>query len=293
MSASTRPPVALETTLLCHGVPRSRALEVQARVEAAVRAQGAEPMLIGVVDGEVQIGIDRDGLARMLEHDAIVKIGARGIAGALARGQTAATTVSATMAIAAAQGIQVFATGGLGGVHRGAAESFDESEDLGALARYRVAVVSAGAKAILDLPKTLERLETLGVPVVGMATDSFTAFYSNDSGLAVPERVDAIDPLARLCHQRLQGPFGQGGVLVVNRVPAEHELDAAQVEAAVSEAVAAAERQDARGAAATPAALAYLNQLEGGRFLDTNIALVESNAGLAAQLAVALARVNT
>jgi len=285
-----RPRVALETTLLCHGVPRARGLEVFDRLREAVEAAGATPCLIGVVDGKVRVGLTRKQLAQLLERADVVKIGARGIAGAIARRACAATTVSATMAIAADAGIAVFATGGIGGVHRGATTSFDESEDLSAMSRYPVAVVSAGAKAILDLPKTVERLETLGVPVVGYATDRFTAFYTNRSPVQVSERVDDVATLARLVRMRLSGRYGCGGVLVVNRVPAAAEIAPRAVERAVAAALASARRRGAHGAAATPAALARLNACDNGRFLETNIAVVESNARLAAALALALAR---
>lgn len=292
MSSGAKKPaparVALETTLLCHGLPRAQALEVADRLAAIVRHHGAEPMLIGVVDGEVQAGMSRAALKNMLAQESVEKIGARGIAGAVARGVFAATTVSATMAIAAANGIQVFATGGLGGVHREAAESFDESEDLAALSRYPVAVVSAGAKAILDLDKTVQRLETLGVPVVGFGTDQFTAFYTNHSPLRVAERIDEIEALAKLAALRIKGTYGHGGLLVVNRVPEAFDLGAA-VMTQVEQAVAHAQRIGAHGAQATPAALAYLNQQDAGKFLRTNIAVVEANAKLAAQLAVAMA----
>lgn len=281
--------VALETTLLCHGVPRSRALDVAQRLFEVVRGQGAQPCLVGVLEGVVRSDLQLEDLEHMLSSDVVEKIGARGIPGAVARCVTAATTVSATMAIAAAAGIRVFATGGLGGVHRGAEQSFDESEDLRALSRYPVAVVSAGAKAILDLPKTLERLETLGVPVVGYGTTRFTAFYTNDSALQVAESVDDIAALARLVALRLQGPFGAGGVLVVNKVPAAADLGRDTAEQAVLQALAHAKKVGAAGGRATPEALAHLNALEGGRFLETNIAVVESNAELAARLAVAVA----
>ncbi|MBN2361047.1 MAG: pseudouridine-5'-phosphate glycosidase [Deltaproteobacteria bacterium] len=285
-----RPRVALESTLLYHGVPRRRGLEVFDRLCAAVEGAGAEPCLIGIVDGSVRVGLGRRSLAQMLAREAVAKVGARGIAGAVARHVCAATTVSATMAIAADAGIAVFATGGIGGVHRGAVASYDESEDLVALSRYPVAVVSAGAKAILDLPRTVERLETLGVPVIGFGTDRFSAFYSNRSPVAVAERVDDVAELARLARVRLGGRYGRGGLLVVTRVPIAHEIAPRTVERAVTAALAQARRQGARGAAVTPAALAALNAIAGGRFLETNIAVVASNARLAAALAVALAR---
>ena len=282
-------PVALETTLLCHGLPREQALQVADELDAIVRAEGAIPQLLGIVDGHMQVGMDRPTLQKMLSEAHVEKIGARGIAGALARGVSAATTVSATMAIAAAHGIKVFATGGLGGVHPDVADSFDESEDLYALARFPVAVVSAGAKAILDLPKTLQRLETLGVPVVGYKTAQFTAFYTNDCKLKVSEQIDDLPALAQLSQTRIAGKYGPGGLLVVNRVPDAFDLGT-QVMQQVQDAVAHAHKMGASGAQATPAALSYLNQLDDGRFLRTNIAVVKSNAKLAARLAVAIAK---
>lgn len=282
-------PVALETTLLCHGLPRDQAMQVADELDAIVRAEGATPKLLGIVDGALKVGMDRIELQKMLDADQVEKIGARGIAGAMARGVSAATTVSATMAIAAAHGIHVFATGGLGGVHRDAHESFDESEDLYALARFPVAVVSAGAKLILDLPKTLQRLEMLGVPVVGYQTAQFTAFYTNDCKLKVSEQVNTMEQLAQLSQTRISGQFGQGGLLVVNRVPEAFDLGT-EVMQQVQDAVAHAHKIGATGAQATPAALAYLNKLDDGRFLRTNIAVVKANAKLAARLAVAIAK---
>ena len=284
----TLPRVALETTLLCHGLPSSRALDVAAELDAIVREAGAQPAVIGVLDGVLRWDLSLDDLACMLDGRPVEKIGARGIAGAVARGVSAATTVSATMAIAAIYGIQVFATGGMGGVHRDAATSFDESEDLLALSRYPVAVVSAGAKAILDLPKTLQRLETLSVPVVGYGTTSFAAFYHNLSGLEVSERIDDVRVLARLCQLRFHDSAHAGGVLVVNPVPESNCLPPTYVDAAIAAALAHANAISASGARATPAALSHLNSVDDGRFLETNIAVVKSNAQVAAVLAVAM-----
>lgn len=282
--AEHRGVVALESTLLAHGLPPDRREEVATRLEAIVRAAGAAPATIAVVDQKLCVGLTEAQRARVIDGGA-KKASVRDLAVAMIDGGVWATTVASTMAIAARAGVRVFATGGIGGVHRGAETTFDESADLMALARYPVAVVSAGAKAVLDLPRTLERLETLGVPVVGVGTDDFPAFYAASSGLALRARIDDVDRLAALVVMQSER-LGAGGVLVVQPPPVA--MDPAEVEALVAAALARAEREGVKGASVTPFLLAALDAASDD-VLATNIRLVEHNAALAAHLAKAVA----
>jgi pseudouridine-5'-phosphate glycosidase len=284
--AARAPVVALETTLLTHGLPYPRNLETGRMLEAAVRGEGAVPATVGVVAGELRVGLDPAALERLARGPA-EKVQARGLALALALRQDGGTTVSATIRAAARSGIQVFATGGIGGVHRDVLQSFDVSEDLEELRRSPCAVVCAGAKAILDLPRTLERLETLGVPVVGYRCDELPAFYTRSSGLPVPrlESPEAIAALLRVHWDLLEE---RSGVLVVNPPPVEDELPAAEVERWIAEALLAADRDEVRGKALTPFLLAELERLSGGRSVRCNVALLEANARLASRIALAL-----
>lgn len=285
--AERRPIVALESTLLAHGLPAGRRAEVAKALEDAVRGEGAVPATIAVIDGSFRVGLDEAGLERVIGGDA-EKTSLRDLAVALVRGGTWATTVASTMAIASRAGIRYFATGGIGGVHRGASETFDESADLAALAKYPVAVISAGAKAVLDLPRTLERLETLGVPVIGYRTDDLPAFYSASSGLPLRARFDDVAPIAEVVTvhtDRLDG----GGVLIVQPPPADLALPSDRVESLVADALRRADAAGVRGAQVTPFLLRELDAATGGDVVETNVALVIANARLASLLSAAAA----
>jgi pseudouridine-5'-phosphate glycosidase len=286
--AAGRGVVALESTIITHGMPYPQNLEMARRVEAEVVAQGAVPATIAIMDGKFRVGLEAEDLERLAsEGHAAAKASRRDVAALLASAELAGTTVATTMLAAHWAGIRVFATGGIGGVHRGAEASFDISADLEELGRTPVAVVCAGAKAILDLPKTLEVLETKGVPVVGFGTDTFPAFWARGSGLGLDRRYDSAEALARLL--ALQFSLGLGGVLVANPIPAASALDPAEIEGHIATAVADAAAQGVGGKALTPFLLQRILELTGGRSLTANIALVENNARLAARLAVALA----
>jgi len=288
--AGGRAVVALESTLLCHGLPFPASLETHAEAEAAIRREGAVPALVAVVDGVPRAGFDGAGAEALARAGSRVrKATTRDLGLLAARRESGATTVAATMAIAAAAGIRVFATGGIGGVHRGASETFDVSADLLELSRTRVAVVAAGAKAVLDLPKTLEALETLGVPVVGFGTSELPAFWVRGSGLALEVRCDEPDEVVRLLLAHWAWPRA-GGVLVANPVPAEAALPREAVDGAIERSLAAARAQGIAGKAVTPFLLSRLAEETSGRTLEANRALVVSNAVVAARVAVALAR---
>lgn len=285
-----RPVVALESTILCHGLPFPASLETHAAAEEAIRGAGAVPALVAVVDGAPRAGFSAAGTEALARAGSAVRKATTRDLGLLAvRRESGATTVAATMAIAAAAGIRVFATGGIGGVHRGAAETFDVSADLVELGRTRVVVVAAGAKAVLDLPKTLEALETLGVPVVGFGTSDLPAFWVRSSGLPLEVRCDDPAEVARLARAHWAWP-GSGGVLVANPVPAEAALPREAVDGAIERSLAAARGQGIAGKAVTPFLLARLAEETGGRTLAANRALVVSNAAVAARVAAALAR---
>ncbi len=286
--AAGRAVVALESTIIAHGLPWPRNIELALALEAAVREAGAVPATIAVIDGRLRVGLDRAALERLGRSEGVAKLSRADLAVCLAQGGTGATTVAATMIVAALAGIEVFATGGIGGVHRGAETSFDVSADLEELARSPVCVVASGAKAILDLPKTLERLETLGVPVIAVGQDDFPAFWSRSAGHPAPLRIDA--PAAIAAAFRLRRRLGiAGGQLVANPVPAAdeipHALLAPEIEAALAEAAAAG----IAAKAVTPFLLERLRERTGGRSLEANVALVLNNARLAARIARELA----
>ncbi|MFO7309141.1 MAG: pseudouridine-5'-phosphate glycosidase [Pseudomonadota bacterium] len=286
--AARRPVVALESTIIAHGMAYPANLETARRVEAIVREGCAVPATIAILDGRIRIGLDEAGLERLATAPGVMKASTREVALALTTGRDAATTVAATMRLAAMAGIAVFATGGIGGVHRGAATSFDISADLTELSRTPVAVVSAGAKAILDLALTLEMLETLGVPVVAVGTDTFPAFYSRDSGLRAPARLDTAAQIATFI--RAHRALGlNSGVLVANPIPAEAEIPAAEIAPVIESALLEAAAAGITGKDVTPFLLPRVVEATAGRSLRANIALVENNAVLAAQIAVALA----
>ena len=287
--AEGRGVVALESTILCHGLPYPKSLETHRAAEAAVRREGAVPALVAVVDGAPRAGLDEAATEALARAGSRVRKATTRDLGLLAvRGESGATTVAATMAIAAAAGIRVFATGGIGGVHRGAEETFDVSADLLELSRTRVVVVAAGAKAVLDLPKTLEALETLGVPVVGFGTAELPAFWMRSSGLPLEVVCDDADEVARLAAAHWAWP-ASGGLLVANPVPAAAALPRETVEGAIDRSLAAARGQGVAGKTVTPFLLARLAEETGGRTLAANEALVVSNAGVAARIAAPLA----
>ncbi len=279
--------VALETTVVTHGLPRAEGLAAAAELEAAVREAGAEPATIGVLAGAVRVGMSHNDLDRLATSNP-AKLNPSNLAAHVAAGASGSTTVAATMQVAARVGIQVFATGGIGGVHRGAAETGDVSADLAALARIPVAVVCAGAKAILDLEKTVEALETLGVPVLGLGTDHFPAFYRRSSGLPVDRRFDDVATIAAAV--RAHWKLGMStGVVVANPIPIEHEMPRETYEQALATALADATARDVRGRAVTPFLLDRVRELTEGRSVFSNRALLRHNARVAGQLAAELA----
>jgi pseudouridine-5'-phosphate glycosidase len=286
--ADGRPVVALESTIISHGMPYPRNIDMAARVEALVREHGAVPATIAVLDGCIQVGLDAEQIERLGHGAAVMKVSRRDLGYALASRCLGATTVSSTMIGAALAGIRVFVTGGIGGVHRGAEESFDISADLQELGQTAVAVVAAGAKSILDLPKTLEYLETMGVPVLGYKTDRFPAFFTRDSGLPVVARLDSAAAVVAA----MAAHWGVGlrsGLLIANPVPTEFAMAGEEIDSVIATAVAEARSQGVRGKDETPFLLKRIVELTDGRSLATNIALVENNARIGAQIAVAWA----
>ncbi len=284
-----RPIVALESTIITHGMPYPRNVETALAVEHAAREMGAVPATIAVIEGRFRVGLDEQEIDRLGQlSGGVVKASRRDLALVAARKGSAGTTVAATMFIAGLAGIEIFATGGIGGVHRGAEETFDISADLVELSRTRVAVVCAGAKSILDIGKTLEFLETQGVAVVGYRTDEFPAFYARSSGFKLEHRCDGLHDLARTI--RLQREIGPGGLLIANPIPQDHALEEAAIEARIAEAVSEAKAQGVGKKEATPFLLKRVVELSGGQSLEANIALIKNNAMLAAQAAVELVK---
>ena len=285
--AAGKPVVALESTLISHGMPYPQNVETALRVEAAVRACGAVPATIAILDGRLKAGLS----AQEIEHlgsmgRSIAKASRRDMALLLARKADGACTVAATMIIAAMAGIKVFATGGIGGVHRGATETLDISADLEELSRTPVMVICAGPKAILDLPLTLEYLETKGVPVIGYGTSELPAFYTRTSGLSVDGRVDSPQELAAAF--RAQCDLQLGGMLVCNPIPEAYAMEPARIQSAIEQALAECKAQDIHGKEITPFLLARISELTGGDSLSANIELILNNARLAAQTAACL-----
>jgi pseudouridylate synthase len=286
--AKHRPVVALETTVVTHGLPHPQGVEIASELESEVVAAGATPATVGVLDGRVRIGLTLDELHRLASSSA-VKLNLSNFAAQVASGMPGSTTVAATMLVCARTGIEVFATGGIGGVHRGVSETGDISADLTALARFPVAVVCAGAKAVLDLARTVEALESSGVPVYGFATGDFPAFYQRESGLPVDHRFDTIEELAHAVRSHFQLGLGTG-VVVANPIPVEHEPPRAEFDLALARAIADAEEMKVRGRTLTPFLLERLADLTGGATVTANLALLRHNARVAAELAVELAR---
>jgi pseudouridine-5'-phosphate glycosidase len=282
-----RPVVALESTILSHGLPRPDNVRVGREIEAAVRAAGAVPATIGVLGGQVTVGLDDTGLERLALTDGVLKVSVRDLPVAAALGADGATTVASTAAVAARVGIGVFATGGLGGVHRDALQSYDESADLAALARTPIAVVCAGVKSILDVPATLERLETLSVTVVGYGTDRFPGFYLTDSGYPLDWRVDSPEQVAAVLQAARNLGTGTGAVVVANPIPGDEQLDPDLHHRVLADGLAGLDRDGVTGKDVTPYLLAHFHQATAGRSLAVNVRIILRNAELAGRIAVA------
>jgi pseudouridine-5'-phosphate glycosidase len=285
--AAGRPVVALESTIVTHGLPRPRNLEVALAGEQIVRDAGGVPATIGVFRGVPTVGLTADQISELANDDTVLKASTRELAVAAVTGASAGTTIAATAFLARAAGIDVFATGGLGGVHHGAAQSFDESADLIAMAQTSIALISSGAKAILDIGATLERFESLGVPVVGYRTNRYPGFYVVDSGFPVAARLDSPEQIARLLTVH-RGLGARSGVLVANPVPADEQLDPVELDAVVQQAWAEADRAGISGQALTPFLLDWIRRATDGRSLDANVALYRNNVRLAVAVAEAL-----
>lgn len=285
--AARAPVVALETTVATHGLPPPEGVDTALEMEASVRAEGAVPATIGVLDGRIIVGLGEVELRRLAAEPAVAKLNTSNLAAGVASGAAGSLTVAATLFAAHRSGLRVFATGGVGGVHQDAPQTGDVSADLGALARYPMAVVCSGAKAILDLPRTREALETLGVPVLGFGTDELPAFYTRRSGVPVDARFDSIEELARAIAAHFTLSLGTG-VVVGNPIPEADELPADLCRAAIEKALAAARSAGASGRAATPALLEAMREATGGLSVRANRALLRHNATIAGRLARAL-----
>ena len=290
--AAGRPVVALESTIISHGLPRPDNLEAARSFEALLAGAGVTPATIAVVDGVPKAGLSDADLERIALDDSVIKVSSRDLALAVAGKRTAGTTVAATSALAARAGIRVFATGGLGGVHRGFADSLDESADLTALSRTRITVISAGVKSILDIPATLERLETLGVAVVGYRTNRFPAFYLTDSGQDLDWRLDSPEEIAVVMAARDR--LGDtSALLVANPLPSARQLDPATHDRVLAEAMAAAEAEGIRGKAVTPYLLSHMQRATQGASVAVNLDVARGNVTLAGQIATAWAQLAT
>lgn len=286
-----RPLVALESTIITHGMPYPDNLSMAHSVEAIIRQQGAVPATIAVVAGKLMVGLDNDVAEALAQTRDALKLSRADLAYAIMQERTGGTTVAATMMAAHQAGISVFATGGIGGVHRGAETSFDISADLEELGRTPVTVVSAGAKAILDIPKTLEVLETKGVPVIAFGQDTVPAFWSRDSGMPAPLRMDSADDIASFMAVRMAMPeLGHGGILVTNPVPETDQIERSVMEGYIDQAISEAQAHGISAKEVTPWLLNRMYEITDGESLKTNIALVENNAKLAAKIAVAFGK---
>ena len=287
--AAKHPIVALESTIITHGMPWPQNVETARAVEAEVRACGAVPATIAIMHGQIHIGLEADQLEALGRAQDVMKLSRADLAACLAMRRTGATTVAATMICAQLAGISVFATGGIGGVHRGAENSFDMSADLQELSQTAVTVVAAGAKAILDLPKTMEVLETLGVPVIAVGQDDLPAFWSRASGLSAPLRMDSAAEIAA-AHKMRSVLRVKGGQLVANPIPVEAEIPRDQIQPVIEAALAEAAAHSVSAKDVTPYLLGRIFEHTQGRSLDANIALVLNNARLASQIAIELAK---
>lgn len=283
------PVVALETTIVSHGMPYPTNIETALEVESIIRKNGAIPATIAIMHGKIRVGITEDELEFMGTSTKIVKASRRDLPAIFSRKLNAATTVASTMICASMAGIPIFATGGIGGVHRGAQQTFDISADLQELARTNVAVIAAGAKAILDLPLTLEYLETAGVPVLGFKTSELPAFYTRESGLPVDYQVDSYEDAANLLHAKWDNGLS-GGVLITNPIPAEAAMDKKVIDRAIEQALREAATKEIAGKKLTPFLLKTITDLTEGKSLSSNIALIKHNAEVAAGIAKAYSR---
>ncbi|MEN3615805.1 pseudouridine-5'-phosphate glycosidase [Plantactinospora sp. ZYX-F-223] len=284
-----RPVVALESTIVSHGLPRPDNLRVAREIEAAVRAEGAVPATIGMVEGVLVVGLDDAQLTRLASSDGVAKLSVRDLALAAATGADGATTVAATSAVAAAAGIRVFATGGLGGVHREAAQTFDESADLTTLSRTPIAVVCAGVKSILDVGATLERLETLGVAVAGYRSRRFPGFFITDGGFDLDWSLDSPEQVAAVLAARAAHGVQPGALIVANPLPTDEQLDPALHDRTLADGLARLAADGVTGKAVTPFLLAHFHSATEGASLAVNVRIILRNAALAAQIAVAAA----
>ena len=280
-----RPVVALESTILSHGMPYPENLEFAHNVEKIVRGEGAIPATPAIIGGKLKVGLNAEELEIMCKADGVGKVSRRDVAVYLATGKTGATTVATTMLIASLAGIRIFATGGIGGVHRGATETMDISADLQELAHTPVAVICAGAKSILDIGLTLEYLETMGVPVVGVDTDDFPAFYCRKSGFRVDYNAKDANEIARIIKTKWDVGL-EGGALIANPIPKEYELDFDEMETVINRALSMAKEQGIHGKDTTPFLLAHIKDLTGGESLASNLQLAYNNARVASRIAV-------
>ncbi|MEL6671556.1 MAG: pseudouridine-5'-phosphate glycosidase [Bacteroidota bacterium] len=283
--------VALESTIIAHGMPYPENLETAQRLEQLIREGGAVPATIAILGGRIKVGLEEEDLLFLAQSPEVVKASRRDLGWLLSTRQHAATTVAATMIGAKLAGIRMFATGGIGGVHRKAQETFDISADLQELARTPVGVVSAGVKSILDIPLTLEYLETMGVPVVGVGTREFPAFYTRESGSQAPFALSSSAEIAAMMHTHWQLELGSG-ILIANPIPEAFSMPAAEIEAVIETALQEAEERQITGKEVTPFLLNRIKELTAGNSLFSNIRLVENNARLAAEIAVALAKLS-
>ena len=284
-----KPVVALESTILSHGMPYPENVEFAHKVEEIVRGEGAIPATTAIIGGKLKVGLNSEELEIMCKADGVGKVSRRDVSVYLATGKTGATTVATTMIIAAMAGIKVFATGGIGGVHRGAQETFDISADLQELAKTPVGVVCAGAKSILDIGLTLEYLETMGVPVLGMGTDDFPAFYCRKSGYKVDFNVESPEMAANILHTKWEAGM-EGGAVLANPIPQEYELDFDEMEGVINKALAMAKEQGIHGKATTPFLLSHIKDLTHGVAFASNVQLAYNNARMASKIAVAMTK---
>lgn len=283
---SYKPIVALESTIISHGMPYPDNIKTAQELESIIRDNGAVPATIAIINGRIKIGISQDELEFLGQSKDVLKVSRRDIPSVIALGKTGATTVASTMIFAQMAGIKVFATGGIGGVHRGAETTFDISADLTELSQTNVAVVCAGVKSILDIGKTLEKLETLGVPVIGYQTSEFPSFYTRSSGFGVDYRFDNPEEAAKMLKAKWDLNL-DGGVIVANPIPEQYEANQEVITKAIDEAIKEAEKRHIKGKEVTPFLLSMVKELTAGESLEANIELVKNNARLAAQIAVA------
>ena len=287
--AEGKPIVALESTILSHGMPFPENVEFSHKVEEIVRGEGAIPATTAIIGGKLKVGLTADELDLMCRAENVGKVSRRDVAVYLATGKTGATTVATTMMLAEMAGIKVFATGGIGGVHRGAELTFDISADLQELASTKVAVICAGAKSLLDIPKTLEYLETMGVPVLGMGTEEFPAFYCRKSGCKADARIDTPAEMAKILQTKWALGL-KGGVVIGNPIPAEYELDYNEMEAVINHALAAAKEANIHGKDTTPFLLSHIKDYTKGVSFASNLQLAYNNARVASRISIELAK---